>query len=245
MTGTRERPHQTARGRAGGTGGQPAPPLLVLYGGTFDPVHEGHLAVARCARDALAATVHFMPAADPPHRPAPGASAAQRVEMLELALAGEPGLALDTRELARAEPSWTVETLRGLRRELGPEAPVALLLGADSFLGLPQWREWRQLFGLAHFVVAERAGSPLDAGLPEPLAAAVEGRLVDDPARLREAPAGRVFRLRQPLQPGSASGLRARVAGGGDWQALVPPAVAGYIRRHRLYVGRGVTKPPL
>lgn len=230
-----------ARSRAG----DPGPPLLVLYGGTFDPVHEGHLAVARAARDVLAATVHFMPAADPPHRPAPGASAAQRVAMLRLALAGEPGMAVDTRELERSEPSWTVETLRGLRRETGRAQPVALLLGADSFLDLPRWREWRALFELAHFVVAERAGSPLDGGLPEPLAGAVAGRLVEDPARLREAPAGRVLLLRQPLHAGSATRLREDVAADGDWQVLVPPAVAGYIRRHGLYLGRGLTPSPL
>jgi nicotinate-nucleotide adenylyltransferase len=234
-----------ARDGDAGSAGKPAPPLLVFYGGTFDPVHEGHLAVARCARDALAATIRFMPAADPPHRPAPGASAAQRAEMLRLAIADEPGLALDTRELERSEPSWTVETLRGLRREIGPQAPVALLLGADSFLDLPQWREWRELFVLAHFVVAGRAGSPLDGELPEPLSDMVAGRLVEDPARLREAPAGRVLCLRQPLHPGSSTRLRERVAADGDWQALVPPAVAGYIRRHGLYVGRGVTQPPL
>jgi nicotinate-nucleotide adenylyltransferase len=225
--------------------GESAPPLLVLYGGTFDPVHEGHLAVARFARDALATTVHFMPAADPPHRPAPGASAAQRVAMLRLALAGEHGLALDTRELERSEPSWTVETLRGLRSEVGAAAPVALLVGADSFLDLPRWREWRGLFELAHFVVAERAGSALDGELPEPLAGAIAGRVVEDPARLRQAPAGRVLRLRQPLQPGSATRLRDRVASDGDWQDLVPPAVAGYIRNHGLYVGRGLTSPRL
>jgi nicotinate-nucleotide adenylyltransferase len=237
-------PGDRVRGEAG-TSRETAPPLLVLYGGTFDPVHEGHLAVARFARDALATTVHFMPAADPPHRPAPGASAEQRIQMLRLALAGEPGLALDTRELARIGPSWTVETLRRLRAEIGRAAPVALLVGADSFLGLPQWRDWRELFDLAHFVVAERAGSPLDGVLPEPLAAAVAGRLADDPAGLRQAPAGRVLLLRQPLQAGSATRLRERVAADGDWQPLVPPAVAGYIRRNRLYVGRGVTQPPL
>lgn len=235
------------RARDGDTGaaGEPAPPILALYGGTFDPVHEGHLEIARCARDALAATVHFMPAADPPHRPAPGASAAQRVAMLRLALADEAGLALDTRELERSEPSWTVETLRGLRRELEPAAPVALLVGADSFLDLPQWREWRELFELAHFVVAERSGSPLDRGLREPLAGAVAGRLVEEPELLRQEPAGRVLLLRQPLQPGSATRLRNQVASHGDWQALVPPAVAGYIGRNGLYVGRGVTNRPL
>ena len=130
--------------------------LRVLYGGTFDPVHEGHLAIARSAPDALEATVHLMPAADPPHRAPPGASARDRVAMLRLALRGEPGLALDLRELGREGRSWTVDTLRALRADVGGAAPVALLVGADSFAGLPQWKEWEALFGLAHFVVASR-----------------------------------------------------------------------------------------
>jgi len=96
-----------------------APALRVLYGGTFDPVHLGHVAVARAARGALGATVAFMPAADPPHRAPPGAPATDRAAMLELAIAGEPGLSLDLRELERDGRSWTVDTLRGLRAEIG------------------------------------------------------------------------------------------------------------------------------
>src|SRR5690606_12349754 len=119
--------------------------LHVLYGGTFDPVHAGHLAIARAAHDTLGVPVHLMPAADPPHRPPPGATAAQRVAMLELALEGEPGLRLGLRELARTGRSWSVDTLRGLRAEIGDAAPVALLVGADSFAGLPSWKSWREL----------------------------------------------------------------------------------------------------
>ena len=147
--------------------------LRVFYGGTFDPVHHGHLAIARAAHVTLGVPVALMPAADPPHRPPPGASAADRVAMLELALAGEPGLALDLRELARPGRSYSVDTLRALRDELGEAAPLALLVGADSFLGLPTWKAWEALLDLAHFVVAERAGSPLEAALAPPLAAAV------------------------------------------------------------------------
>lgn len=216
--------------------------LSVLYGGTFDPVHLGHVAVARAARDALDAAVAFMPAADPPHRAPPGAPAADRAAMLELAIAGEPGLALDLRELRRDGPSWTVDTLRALRAEIGDDAPVALLVGADSFAALPTWKSWRDLFDLAHFVVASRSdgdggadAGTQDAALLPGLAQAVAGRDAASPEALRSTPAGRVFRLRQPLFPHSASEVRARIAAGLPWDALVPAPVAAYVRAHRLY----------
>jgi len=209
---------------------------FVLYGGTFDPIHLGHLAIAKAARDILGTTIRLMPAADPPHRPPPGAGAAERAAMLELAIAGEPGLVVDLRELRREEPSWSVETLRDLRREIGQSRPVALLVGADSFAGLPSWREWRALFDLAHFVVANRAGSAIGAGELAPgLAEAIAGREVDDADALRTAAAGAVLYLRQPLHPQSATAIRAAIAGGEPWQALVPAAVARYIERHGLY----------
>lgn len=209
--------------------------LRVLYGGTFDPVHDGHLAIARAAREALGVPVHLMPAADPPHRPPPGAGAADRVAMLELALRDQPGLQLDLRELQREGRSWSVDTLRALRAEIGDRAPVALLVGADSFAALPTWKSWSELSGLAHFVVASRAGSALDEGLPDALSAWLRGRLADDPRELREAPSGRVLRLRQPLVPHSATAIRSRIAAGQPWRHLVPAAVAGYIQAHGLY----------
>lgn len=218
-------------------------PLRVLYGGTFDPVHCGHLAIARCARDALRSDVHLMPAADPPHRPPPGASAADRVAMLRLALEGEHGLCLDLRELGRDGPSWTIATLRALREDIGAAQPVALLLGADSFASLPGWKDWQALFGLAHFVVASREGTPLEAGLPPALAAALQDRLAHSAAALAQAPGGKVLFLRQPLHPQAASDIRARIAGGRPWAALLPPGVAAYIRRHGLYGSAGVSAP--
>ncbi len=219
---------------------RPGGDLVLVYGGTFDPVHNGHLAIARCARDELHAPVRLMPAADPPHRPPPGADAAQRTRMLELAVAGEDGLWVDTRELRRADrqpgvPSWTVDTLRELRAETGATAPVALLMGADSLLGLPTWHEWEHLLDLAHIVVAERPGNALDGQLPAALAARLRDAWADDAARLRERPAGRVWRLRQPLQAESATAVRRLIASGGQWRGLVPDAVAGYIGAHGLY----------
>lgn len=217
--------------------------LHLFYGGTFDPIHEGHLTIARAARDALAATVCLMPAGDPPHRPPPGASAQHRARMVELAAVRETGITVDRRELRRASPSYTVDTLRELRDELGAQAPIALLVGADSFRGLPTWKEWRALFGLTHFVVAERPEHPLDT-LPDQLAAVADGRWADA-AALARAPAGLLHRLRHPLHPASASEIRRRIAGGRPWRDWVPEAVAAYIDRHMLYAKTGADSPPL
>lgn len=210
--------------------------LRVQYGGSFDPVHNGHLAVAAAARDALAAQVYLMPAADPPHKPPTRAGAAERIALLQLAVADNTGLHLDPRELERPGPSWTIDTLHELRGELGAETPLALLLGADSFLGLPGWKCWRELPGLAHFIIAERPGQSLDGPLPPELAGLAAGRWLRDPGALHALPAGRLYRLRLPLRPESSSGLRQRIASGDpDWSDWVPPAVAARIRRHGLY----------
>jgi nicotinate-nucleotide adenylyltransferase len=209
--------------------------LHVLYGGTFDPVHNGHLAVARHARDALSAQVHLLPAADPPHKGPTHADARQRAEMLARAIGTEAGLVLDRRELLRDGPSYTVDTLRALREEIGPQVPVALLVGADSFLGLPSWRSWHQLFELAHFVVAERPGNGLEDRLPAELSRQVEDRWIGSPAGLRRDPAGRILRLQQPLRPESASDIRRRIRDEDAWQDQVAPAVAAYIVENGLY----------
>lgn len=214
--------------------------LRIHYGGTFDPVHLGHLAIARAARDQLQVAVRLLPAADPPHRGAPGAEAAQRLAMLELAMDGEPGLLLDRRELDRAArepgvPSYTVDTLRELRAELGPRQPMAWLVGADSLLALPSWHQWRDLFELTHFIVAERPGSPLAMAGGAELAQALEGRWSDHERDLLSTPAGRVMRLQAPLRGESATAVRERISAGGDWRSLLPAAVADYIGCHRLY----------
>lgn len=208
----------------------------ILYGGTFDPVHAGHLAVAAAARDALGAPVAFVPAADPPHRAAPGATAEQRAAMLALAVAGEPGFHVDRRELDRAGPSWTILTLEALRAEVGPRQPLVWLIGDDAFLGLPTWHRWRELLGLAHLLVAVRPGHSLDAMPPE-LAAEVAGRWAGEPGTLAERPAGGLFRLAMPPHPASATRLRARLRAGEDVADWLPPAVAAYIARHGLYTG--------
>jgi nicotinate-nucleotide adenylyltransferase len=218
--------------------------LLLLYGGTFDPVHLGHLAIAHAAHAVLGARVHLMPAADPPHRAPPGADAGHRARMLELAVAGDRALTVDRRELEREGRSYTVDTLSALRDGIGQQRPVALLLGADSFIGLPQWKDWRALFGLAHLVVAERDGHDLRE-LPAELAGEVAPRLTLESVELHALPAGRVLRLRQPLADVSATRVRAAIRSGGDCSALLPAAVAAYIDRHRLYANPGAASAPV
>lgn len=226
--------------------------LQVLYGGTFDPVHDGHLGVARHARDALHADVALMPASDPPHKGPTRASAAQRLRMLELAVGAEPHLRVDARELERDGPSYTVDTLRQLREQVGPDAPWAILIGEDSFRALDAWSRWHELFGLAHIVVASRAVAAASDDLAAPLSAlgetlsgpvgeATSGRWVSDPAALAERPAGRLLALHQPLLPQSASELRRRIAAGEQWRHWVAPAVADYIDAHGLYRERRYT----
>lgn len=214
--------------------------LRLYYGGTFDPVHLGHLAIARAARDELQVSVRLLPSADPPHRAAPGATAVQRCEMLQLALADEPGLQLDRLELERAArtpgvPSYTFDTLSGLRAEVGPECPLAWLVGADSLLSLATWHRWRELLDLAHFIVAERPGSPLPEVVVGELGQALQGRWTDRGQDLAAAAAGRVLRLHQPLRGESASAVRTQIARGGAGRDLLPPAVADYIAANGLY----------
>jgi nicotinate-nucleotide adenylyltransferase len=219
--------------------------LRVFYGGTFDPVHNGHLAIAGAAGALLGTDITFIPAADPPHRALPDASAEDRVAMLRLALADRPGLRLDLGEIDRHAHdgtlrSWSVDTLRALRAGSDVQAPVAWLIGADSFIGLPSWKCWRELFDLTHFVVADRPGNPLEgelvaSKLPPELAQALAGRQVLEPAALHDSPAGRVLYMHQPLQLESATDLRHRIASSLPWRPLVPAAVADYITQHRLY----------
>lgn len=213
-----------------------SPPLRIWYGGTYDPVHNGHLAVARIARDRLQAQAWLMPAADPPHKGPTRADATHRLAMLRLAVDGVPGIGVDDRELRRAGPSWTIDTLHELRTEFGPQAPLALLLGADSFLSLPSWKRWSELLEHAHVVVADRPGSGFDAdALPAPLASATRGRWVVQQQSLHASPHGCLLRLRMPLRPESSTELRRRIAAGEAWTTWVPAAVSAYIVRHRLY----------
>ena len=215
-----------------------ATPLAIL-GGTFDPVHYGHLHLADDVRKALAACeVRLVPAADPPHRSAPHASAGDRVAMLHIAVREFPGLVVDTREIARGGKSYTVDTLADLRAEM-PRTPLLLLLGADQFRSLAAWHRWRALFDLAHLVVVPRPGIAIDTDLPAPLSSEWRARRIDEAQGLRSRIAGSIYV--QPVMPHpiSSTAIRSALARG-DRQSveiagLLPPAVLAYIESNGLY----------
>lgn len=210
--------------------------LRAIFGGTFDPVHLGHLGAAREVRAAIAPdTFHFLPAGQPPHRAGTHAPPEQRLRMLELALADDPGLGIDTRELERAGPSFMVDTLASLRRAY-PDDALALILGQDALNGLDRWHEWRRLPDLAHLVVMARPGEAPVYG--DQLAELLAPRMVEDPDALRWSPAGAVLPLAVTPRPISSTGIRDRIQDPEALRRFVPDAVAAHIEAEGLYAGR-------
>ena len=212
---------------------------LGILGGTFDPIHNGHLELARELVALLPlSAVRIVPAGDPPHRPAPFASPADRLAMAELAIAGQAGLQVDAREIERAGRSYTVLTLEELRDE-APMRPLALIVGADAFLGLPSWHRWRELFELAHVVVVARPGTALDLSSRTAAASGLGAPPTDDAGALAASAAGAI--VVQPVTPHdiSATSIRSALARGGagvdSVRRLLPPAVLAYIERNQLY----------
>ncbi len=214
-----------------------APQPIGILGGTFDPVHLGHIALAEAALAALPIVeVLWLPSGNPGHRAQPVASTRDRLAMLQLATAGNPRYRIDAAELARSEPTYTVHTLTRMRAELGRAQPLVLLLGNDSFLTLPTWLRWRELFELAHIAVANRPGELPAGGGPSP---ELSDEIVRRSARgeqLAATAAGRIARFDMPPTDISASDVRAGLAAGRDLRDLLPAAVLAYIQAHQLYL---------
>ena len=208
---------------------------LGLLGGTFDPIHYGHLRLAEEMGEALGlAQVRLVPAGLPPHRSAPATAASHRLQMVRLAVVGNPRLMVDEREIRKAGPSYTVETLTELRDEIGPAAPLWLIMGADAFLGLTTWKDWRRLFELAHIAIAHRPGYRLiqSDALVDPLRSEVDRRLTDTPPT---TPSGGLWRFTITPLDISATAIRERLRRGRSIRYLVPEAVRAYIEEQRLY----------
>lgn len=212
-----------------------SPPLGIL-GGTFDPVHHGHLRLAReCLERLHLDEVRLVPVHTPPHRAAPAASPAQRLAMLELAVGAERGLTVDRRELDRGGSSYTVDTLEPLRREAGSR-PLCLIMGLDAFRGINRWRRWTALLDCAHIIVVDRPGN--EPRFEEREIAELFARHAAAGAEaLRAAPAGLILKLDAPLLDISASYIRELFAAGRDPRWLLPDGVIEYIRREGLYRG--------
>lgn len=210
-----------------------------VFGGTFDPVHYGHLRLAEEAAEALGlSSVRWIPAGQPALRAAPQASAAHRLAMTRCAIADNPRFILDDAEVASERVSYTVPTLERLRRAevCGSRQPLVLLTGVDAFLRLEAWHRWQQLFELAHIAVVCRPGYSLRAeDLSPALAAAFRARCVDDLAALSASPAGRIVAFAMTPLDISATRIRAFLVRGMTPRYLLPDAVIDYIRRHNLY----------
>ena len=208
--------------------------MHLIFGGTFDPVHHGHLRLAVELREQLGVErVALVPCHIPPHRAQPGASSSDRLRLLSRAVAAEPGLEIDDRELARAGASFTADTLRQLRDELGDRVPLAMVVGTDAFAAFDRWRDWQAIPELAHIVVVQRPG----ADLPPTSAAAelLKARRADAIDQLHHQPNGLILELAPPLLDISATGIRERIAGGRSPRYLLPDAVWQDIRENRLY----------
>lgn len=210
-----------------------------ILGGTFDPVHNGHL---RLAQEALEqcnlAAIHFIPSGTPPHRNAPHASAVQRLDMVRLALQGNSAFVLDDREAYRIDPCYTVDTLTALRAEMGMQQPLCLLMGGDAFLLLHSWHEWKSLFDLSHILVIQRVGHPLGNTINkvnDTLRDEYRARLAPAPCILRDSPAGAILVADMPALEISATDIRKRCSEKKNIHYLLPDAVADYIQLHQLY----------
>jgi nicotinate-nucleotide adenylyltransferase len=210
--------------------------MLGVFGGTFDPIHFGHLRPAWELAQALSLEqIAWIPCGVPPHRGQPRADAALRLRMLQAAVRDVPGFYVDERELHRPGPSYMVDTLSSLRAEIG-ERSLCLLLGMDAFVGLADWHEWRRLPQLAHLVVAQRPG--WDGAADGQLQALLGERLTTRVEDLQRAPAGRILFAPVTQLEISATRIRALVAAGQSPRFLLPEAVRRIIEDSGVYGGK-------
>jgi nicotinate-nucleotide adenylyltransferase len=216
---------------------------LGLFGGSFNPVHDGHLAIARQTREALELDqILYIPTSHPPHKPNGSLAPAQdRYEMVRLAIASDPALAISDVAIRRPGKSYSIDTIRQLQQEYGPHTQLFFLIGLDAFLDFPSWRDPRTLLELCSFVVLSRPGLsfrslstvPFLPPIPYPSLADLDaGRIFRIEAQIGGQ---RLICLKQPPCPISASDIRARIRQGHSVANLLPPLVESYILRHHLY----------
>lgn len=204
-----------------------------FFGGTFDPIHLGHLRLALELKQQLALDeMRLLPCYIPPHRASPSVDAQQRLAMVQLALTDCTELRWDARELQREKPSYTYDTLCELRAEFGADASLSWCMGMDSFATLDSWHRWQELIGLAHLVVVARPGWEMPVAGP---VAELIAQHRADANGIRTQAAGKLVILEQRLLPISATEIRVQIQAGESPQFLIPDAVWNYIRAHGLY----------
>lgn len=209
--------------------------MIGIFGGTFDPVHHGHLRVAVDIQEQLQLQeVRWMPLNIAVHRPQPQASAAQRLQMLQLAIAGQATFVVDDRELRRPGPSYSYQSLEELRQELGARLPLCLLLGSDAVAAFPSWKQPERILELAHLVVFSRPGFPSSGIMP---ASWMQKRLTTDASALNGHPGGTIYSTQASMLEIASTHIRALRAHGQSVRYLVPDAVAAFLHHQHLYCG--------
>jgi nicotinate-nucleotide adenylyltransferase len=204
-----------------------------ILGGTFDPIHFGHLRMALELYQALdLKEVRLIPTFQPVHRKVPVATPAQRLAMVKKAIEHEPALIVDACEIMREGPSYTIDTLKALHKKL-PQTPLCLIMGIDALLNFPSWHKWEDILKLAHLVVAHRPQYQLlETGT---VASLLKQRLTDNPANLHKSQGGSIFL--HPVTPLeiSSTDIRKQIAGGRNPRYLLPNSVYNYIKQHGTY----------
>ena len=213
----------------------------LVFGGTFDPVHRGHIesvcAVSRLLGDV---DIYLVPCQTPAHRAPPSASPEDRLKMLQLAVASQDRIFVDDCELRRAGTSYTVDTLLAYRERAGASRSLLFLMGRDSWVTLPSWHRWEELTDLVHLLILERSGP--DQSSPEVLREWLKSRQVHDPKEMMNSSSGKVCFLSLDQINVSASGLRGRMTEGSSIEEDVNPLVRKYIRQQNLYTGASLKK---
>lgn len=210
--------------------------LIGLLGGTFNPIHFGHLRMAQELADALKfSELRFIPSANPPHKAVPTVSAQQRAEMVQLAIADNPLFKLDTRELSRQGASYTIDTLISLREELGENVSLCLIMGSDAFSKLDSWHRWDELLNYCHIVLVQRPNNQSQTKLSDQLTAFLSDHYTENSDDLIEKSAGYIHMQQITAQDISATKIRKMLASGNTVKYLVPEQARTYIKQLHLY----------
>ncbi|MBK5072404.1 nicotinate-nucleotide adenylyltransferase [Budviciaceae bacterium CWB-B4] len=209
--------------------------IHALFGGTFDPIHYGHLKpVEALAQEVGLNRITLLPNHVPPHRPQPEANTQQRLEMVKLAVAGNPLFSVDERELHRLAPSYTIDTLEEIRHEQGEKIPLAFIIGQDSLLTLHYWHRWQSLLDYCHLLVCARPGYTDKLDTPE-LEHWLEQHRTTNIDNLKQQANGLIYLAHTPLLDISATDIRRRKHNGISLDDLLPPTVQQYIEQQGLY----------
>lgn len=210
--------------------------MIGILGGTFDPIHFGHLRTALEVAESLALEqLRFLPSGQPPHRESPHARAEQRLAMVQAAIAGETRFVADDREIRREGPSFMVDSLRSLRQELGDKVSLGLIVGLDAFAALDTWHEWRRLIELAHLVVMTRPGWSLQDIRTPALEELVQGHNTQEVQDCHAAAAGRVIFCPVTQLNISSTDIRRQLEAGKDVRYLLPDTVLALIKQQHIY----------